>query len=1459
MADLSTNAVVNLSINGRQAKQYMEQLGKQADTLREKIDKAANAGDSKKVQQLNKELRRVESQLRTVRTAATSTTDVMQRLDKATPKELRKALTTLRSQLNNLQRGTAAWDAHTAKIRQVREQLDQVSAEIKAANPDGGKFGSMFDSIKMKALAAVGAITGVTAAIKQAVDAYASMQQEEANVRKYTGMSEEDVKRLNEEFKKMDTRLSREQLNMLAQEAGRLGKTSVEDVLGFVRASAKVNVALDDLGDGATLTLSKLTGIFGDEKRLGTEKALLSVGSVINELSQNCSASAPYLADFASRVGGVGAQAGMTVQQIMAFGAVLDSNNQNVEASSTALSQVMVRIYQEPAKYAKVAGMDVANFTKLVKTDMNGALLAFLESLQKAGSMDVLAPMFKDMGENGARSISTLSTLVSHIDEVKAQQEAANQAFREATSIDKEFDVQNNTVQASLEKSRARLHELVVELGERLMPVARVAMDATGFAVDLIRRIINFISTYRRELLIAGLAIGAYSAAVALYNARVAVSTRLTAAWTAVTKAGRLVLGPFRMLLVMLTNGIQYLTNGFKVNLAMQKRWVAAMNAMKLTSAIGAILAVTTALMLLIKRNADHQNALRKQREEHNKYVKSLRDIDTAAGEYAAGELTRVKQLYTAATDESKARNLRLDAAKKLISLYPDQFKNMNAEAVMLGRAKSAYDKLTESIILNAKAKAAAEKVMENEKKILDLSLELDQAREEYTKADQERRAIRVRNSNRNQRTADIGSSASGAAAMAGQGMGNFSGLSSDLQLESEESQNERLATSGATIRRNKARLNDLNKANKWLTDRFSGNAAFRDAIAGGDGAAIETPAGSGTGYSGGGSDKKGGKGGNKTNKETEAEKALKKDLEAVKAERDNALAQNRSDQQMQLKEYDQFLADKSAIEKKYYEDAMAVYKKHNATQSDDYAALALKKAEFDEQEKQKQLARSRELVENIRGVALRMKEAEFNAAGDDSFPAKLTHEEEIFEIRMKNAVIIRDLYQKGTEEYNKAQQDIDALNFDYKEKQGKQLMDKLNEYRKQAEKKTAAEILAEEIAALEELRKRGVVDDAEFGKLRQGLVEKSDLPGAAPKKADTPADIFAKQKAELDKARAADSISEEEYQNRLQKIQDDYGHKRLEGLTSLNDSWAGQLAKMYDSWAKFGEKLRDGDNPLGALGDAVQATSAVINAAMQQAVQYTEAASQAQINAVTKRYDREKVLAEGNSFMTKKLEQKKQREIAKIKDEQNRKQFAMNIISALAQTAMNAITAYNAGLSVGGPAGLVLAPIAAAMAVAAGMVQIATMRKQQQAAQSSGYMEGGFTPRGPRDRAVGVVHAGEWVAPQQLVNNPATRPIIDMLESARSSNTIGSISQSAASRIAAPAAFRPAEEQVTVVREQQPVVVSDPNAAKVADALDRLSSKLDEPITAIATMSGDHGVAKKYDEYNQLIKNKSR
>lgn len=460
MSDYTTKATVDLYVNGEQPRRELEAQAKRVKDLKKLYQDALIAGDTRQAKKYEKEWRAATRELRQMQSAAQNVNEVLRHLDEASPKELRSTLKKLKKDLENIERGSKAWDEQTEKIRQVQSELDKVNEALRPDETIAQRYGKIFD--KMKAgLAGMFTIYGA----KEAINQFAALDQEMANVRKYTGLSQADVSRLNEELKKINTRSSREQLNQLAQEAGRLGKQSVEDVLGFVKAADKINVALDDLGEGATLELSKLAGVFGVEAELGTEKALLSVGSVVNELSQNCAASAPYITDFTARLGGVGAQAGMTIPQIMAFGAVLDASGQQVESSATALSQLIVHLLQDPANYAKTAGLSVKEFTELLKTDANAAVIQFLEALSKAGKMDTLAPMFADMGEKGSRSVAVLATLAGKIDEVKAQQLAANDAFSQATSIDTEFEVQNSTLQAELDKMKNSLHEIVVEIG----------------------------------------------------------------------------------------------------------------------------------------------------------------------------------------------------------------------------------------------------------------------------------------------------------------------------------------------------------------------------------------------------------------------------------------------------------------------------------------------------------------------------------------------------------------------------------------------------------------------------------------------------------------------------------------------------------------------------------------------------------------------------------------------------------------------------------------------------------------------------------------------------------------------------------------------------------------------------------------------------------------------------------
>ena len=241
-----------------------------------------------------------------------------------------------------------------------------------------------------------------------------------------------------------------------------------------------------------------------------------------------------------------------------------------------------------------------------------------------------------------------------------------------------------------------------------------------------------------------------------------------------------------------------------------------------------------------------------------------------------------------------------------------------------------------------------------------------------------------------------------------------------------------------------------------------------------------------------------------------------------------------------------------------------------------------------------------------------------------------------------------------------------------------------------------------------------------------------------------------------------------------------------------------------------------------------------------------------AQIEA---KYDKEISYAEGNKSQEVALEKQKQAEVGKAKQEANRKMFAMQVIQAVAQTAMSAISAYSSAAAI--PiVGFVMAPIAAAMAVAAGAIQIAAIKKQQQASEATGYAEGGFTPAGPKYKEVGVVHAGEWVASQRLLADPQARAMINTLDYAQRTNRMGVLSSSDVSRqITAPAVIAQAS---TDGRLEQTLSATAAAIASYRSTMDDLTSRLNEPFVTVNTVSGDKGIQKAQEEYDQLMRNKS-
>lgn len=280
-----------------------------------------------------------------------------------------------------------------------------------------------------------------------------------ANVMKTTQMTRKEVRLLYSDFRYLNTRTPRKQLLLLAEEAGRLGKKTRKDVMGFVEVANKIHVALgDDLGENASkaiLEVGKLTNIFKVAQKYGVSfgQAMEMVGSAINEVAANSQAQAPFIIDFTKRLSGIAKQTKINTQDIIGYAATFDEAGQNLEMSATAINKVIVDMFQDTADYADLAGMSVSDFSNLLNTDANEAFIKVLESLNGNNEgFAVMAKNLDELGIDGARATQALASLAGNTNKLRANQALANKSLEEGTSLMQEYNVKNDNLAGSMEK-----------------------------------------------------------------------------------------------------------------------------------------------------------------------------------------------------------------------------------------------------------------------------------------------------------------------------------------------------------------------------------------------------------------------------------------------------------------------------------------------------------------------------------------------------------------------------------------------------------------------------------------------------------------------------------------------------------------------------------------------------------------------------------------------------------------------------------------------------------------------------------------------------------------------------------------------------------------------------------------------------------------------------------------------
>lgn len=200
---------------------------------------------------------------------------------------------------------------------------------------------------------------------------------------------------------------------------------------------------------------------------------------------------------------------------------------------------------------------------------------------------------------------------------------------------------------------------------------------------------------------------------------------------------------------------------------------------------------------------------LAKKREEQSEYndilketidlTEELSKADLKANQEGAKATTKAKTLYNITQDQNRSYEERLAVAKEMQRLYPDYLGNIEAEAIVAGKATSVYDSLTDALIRKAKAQAYLSRITEIEtKKIL--------AEEAHTK--------KIAGYENAQKYAFVSGGTAGASVV-------VSDYTKDIERENE---------------RYEKQMQEFNKLQEELQKRISGFGLLSDSTGGGAG-----------------------------------------------------------------------------------------------------------------------------------------------------------------------------------------------------------------------------------------------------------------------------------------------------------------------------------------------------------------------------------------------------------------------------------------------------------------------------------------------------------------------------------------------------------------------------------------------------------------------------------------------
>lgn len=475
-------ATVELQVNGEQARKEMQLMEQHALSLKARIVEAQNAGDTKKVKQLQKELKETNTALRAMRDNARNIDAAMNNIGLATPKELRRLLKDINAKLNSghIARGSEEWKKYQAQLKLVNAEIRKVNDEIKESEGWLTRFNNGFAKWGALAASGIAAITGISMTLNKMRKDRDDKEASAANLKALTGLDDASIQWLARQAEILSTSMHKSGLRVTQSskeilEAYMLVGSAKPDLLGNKEALNAVTIEAMRLSKAAKMDLKEAVDavtLSMNQYGASSEKAA-DYANVMAAGSKYGSAAVQSITAAVTKAGVSASTANVPIEQLVGSIETLAEKGIVNEVAGTGLKMFFLRLQ---------TGADETN-PKIV------GLQTALKNLQKLSTEEIVKRF-------GAETYTVAQTLIDGADKVEYYTKAVtgtNVAMEQAA-------INSETNEAHLAQLKNKIRETGIELMEKLNPSLNMLTGWTTKLLSMAPALIDWLVKYKGAL-----------------------------------------------------------------------------------------------------------------------------------------------------------------------------------------------------------------------------------------------------------------------------------------------------------------------------------------------------------------------------------------------------------------------------------------------------------------------------------------------------------------------------------------------------------------------------------------------------------------------------------------------------------------------------------------------------------------------------------------------------------------------------------------------------------------------------------------------------------------------------------------------------------------------------------------------------------------------------------------------